>query len=43
MFFENHDHIDRQQRRKTGNLPQRLNHADIIAIQTGNFHGEIIE
>ena len=43
MFFEGHNNIDHQQRQKTGNFPQWLNHADMISAQTGNFYGEIVE
>ena len=32
-----------QQRQKSGDLPQGLNHADMISIQTGNLDGKIVE
>ena len=43
MLFDHHDDIDDQQGQKPRDLTHRLNDADVISIQPGNFHGKIIK
>ena len=43
MFLDEHDHENGQKRQKTGNFSDRLNHSDVVAVQTGYFDGEIVK
>ena len=43
VFPDQHDHVNGQKGQKTGNLPDRLNHSDMLTVEAGGLDGKIVE
>jgi hypothetical protein len=43
MLFDKQHHKNGKECQESRNLPHGLNHTNMDAFQTGNFHGEVVE
>ena len=43
IFLDEYNHIYDQQCQKSRNLSDGLNHSDVVAVQSGDIHGEIVK